>query len=77
MEEVDTYVVCIQNTVSKFIATKSIMDLFLAVERRHDVRLYQRWWEHENLDLEARQAIANAVEVTDMKGMEEDEDKKV
>ena len=61
----------------KFIATKSIMDLFLAVERRPDVRLYQRWWEHENLDLEASQAIANVVEVTDRKGMEEDEDKKV
>ena len=34
LQEVDTYVSHIQNTVAHFISTRSIMDLCLASERR-------------------------------------------
>ena len=33
LEEVDTYIICLDNTVSKSIATSPILELFLAAER--------------------------------------------
>ena len=74
LEQVETYLVCFKNIVAQLIATKPILDLFLAVDQSPRVQVTQRWWEHENLDLEGRQATARAADVADMGGMEEDGD---
>ena len=42
--EVETYVSLLQNTVTQFIATRPIMDLCLAEERRPGPRVAKRWW---------------------------------
>ena len=50
LQEVETYVSCRQNTVSQYIETGPIMDLFLAAKRRPGPRVEMRWWEREGLD---------------------------
>ena len=40
-----------QNTVAKYIATRSIIDLFLAAYRHLGTRVSKRWWEKELLEL--------------------------
>ena len=52
MEEVETYVTLVQNTVAQFIATILVMDMCLASEQLPGARVSQRWWEQESLDLE-------------------------
>ena len=52
LQYVDTYVSLQQNTVAQFIATRPIMDLFLAEERRPGSRVDKWWWEQDGLDLE-------------------------
>ena len=52
LEGMETYISCLQNTVAEFIATRPIMDLCLATERRLGSRVFNWWWEQEGLDLE-------------------------
>ena len=43
LQEVEAYISLCQNTVSQFIATRPIMDLCLAAERRPGSRVAKRW----------------------------------
>ena len=52
LQEVDTYISLRQNTVAQFIATRPIMELCMATERRLGSRVANRWWEQDGLDLE-------------------------
>ena len=45
LKEVETYISCRQNKVAHFIATRPIMDLCLAAERRLGSRVEKWWWE--------------------------------
>ena len=45
LQEVNTYISHHQNTVVQYIATRPIMDLFMAVKRRPGPRVTMRWWE--------------------------------
>ena len=62
MEKVYTYVARWNNTVSQFITTIPMMDLYLAAERRPRERVYQRWREQECLDLEGMWSESRAEE---------------
>ena len=52
LQELETYVSRHQNTVVQYIATRPIMDLCLAAERRPGTRVEMRWREQEGLYLE-------------------------
>ena len=52
LQEVETYVSLRQNTFAQFIAARTIMDQFLATERRPGSRVDKLWWEQNGLDLE-------------------------
>ena len=73
-QEVETYVSCHQNTVLQYIATRSIMDLCLAEQRRPGTRVVMKWWEQEDLDLEGMRTASREAEQTegveDREGME-------
>ena len=51
LQEVETYISCLQNTVTQYIETRPIMDLCLAGKRRPGARVAKRWWEQEGMDL--------------------------
>ena len=51
-KEVKNYVFRHQNTVTQSIATRTIMDLCMAAERRPGSRVANWWWEQDGLDLE-------------------------
>ena len=44
-EEIGIYISCFHNMVAQYIATRPIMYLCLAVERKPGMRLSRRWWE--------------------------------
>ena len=44
LQEVETYVSCLHNTVAQFIATNPIVDLCMAVGRRTGPRVSKRYW---------------------------------
>ena len=46
LQDMETYVSGSQNTVAQYIATRPIMDLCLAAERRPGPRVEMRWREH-------------------------------
>ena len=58
VQEVETNVARCQNKASQFIAKKTIMDLYLEVERLPGARVSKRWWEHLGLDIEGIQQAA-------------------
>ena len=62
LQEVDTYVSRLHNTVVQFIATIPIMDLFLVADRRPGSRVVRRWKEKDGLDLEGMRKTAQEVE---------------
>ena len=47
MQEVENYVACHHNTITKFIATGPIMDLCLAAAWHPGSRVSKRWWEQD------------------------------
>ena len=51
MEYVDTFVLCSQNTVAQYIATRPILDLCLAAEIRPGEYLSMIWWEQSGLEI--------------------------
>ena len=52
LQEVETFVLCHQNTVTQFIVTRPIMDLCMAVEGRTWTRVSKWWWEQYGVDVE-------------------------
>ena len=42
--EVETYVLCRQNTTAQYITTRSILDICLVAEWRPGSRVSQQWW---------------------------------
>ena len=57
-QEVETYIYRCQNTATQFIATRPIIELCLAVERRQGSRAANQWWQQYRLDLEGMQTAA-------------------
>ena len=62
LQDVDTYISRRQNTVTQFIANRSIMDLCLLEERRPGSRVTNQWWEQDGLDVERIQIAAQEEE---------------
>ena len=50
-EEVETSVLCHQNTVAQYITTHLILEIFLATERRPGARGTMLWWYQADLNL--------------------------
>ena len=44
LEEVETYVLCHQNTVAQYIATRLILELCMEEGRRPGSQVMMRWW---------------------------------
>ena len=67
LEEAKTYVLRRQRTITQYIATHPILELYMEAERRPGVWVSLRWWDQEVLDLEgvrlASQATDAEVEV--------------
>ena len=63
LEEVDTYVSHLQNTVVQFISTRPIIYLCMVADQLHGVQVSQWWWEQGTLDLERIQVVARAAEI--------------
>ena len=47
----ETYIQKIYNTVPQYIATRSIMDLCEAAERKQGAQVGMRWWQQARIDL--------------------------
>ena len=62
LHEVETYVSRRQNTVSRYIVTRSIVYLHISVERRPGTRVSKKPCEREGLYLEANQKAAREAE---------------
>ena len=62
VQEVETYVGHRQNTVAKFITTKPIMDLCLAVPQRPVAQGSKKWCKQEGMDLERTQDVERVEE---------------
>ena len=52
LEDIGVYIARRQNTVTKYIATRPIMDLCLVVERKPGMCLSRQWWEQLALDIQ-------------------------
>ena len=61
--EIGMYIVCQQNTVAQYIATRPIMQLCLAEERNPGMRLSRRWWKQPGMDILGIRAGHSAEEV--------------
>ena len=72
LQKVETYVSCRQNTVAKYIAARTIMDLCLEDKRRTGPRVAMQWQEKESLDLEGIHTADQEAEWTE--GQEEETD---
>ena len=65
-ELMETYIQQMQNTVTDYIATRPILDLCKAAERKRGTWVGIRWWEQEGLELAGeRETTAAAAEVDD------------
>ena len=71
LQKEETYVSFRQNTVAQYIATRPIMDLFLAENKRPGPRVPMQLWKQEGLYLEGMRT--EAWEVERMKGGRETE----
>ena len=52
LQELETYIFRLQNTVAQFIDTRPIMELFLAAEKCLGSQVTKQWWEQGGLYLE-------------------------
>ena len=78
MEEVYTYILHRQNTITQYNVTRPILELCLEAEQQLGAWVTHRWWEHVGLDLEGvmvatREAESKAEEQTE----EEEEGDKI
>ena len=62
LQEIETYVAYLHNTVSQNIATRPIMDLCLAAGWRPGARVSKRRWEQESIDMEGIREAARLEE---------------
>ena len=62
LQEAETYVSLCHNTITQYIATRSIMDLCLQIKRSPGPRVETIWWEHKCLYLEGIQTAVRGVE---------------
>ena len=61
MVRIRTSIVRRQNTVTKFIATRSFLDLWEQATRRPGAQVYRRWWEQTGVYLKGeREKLAVA-----------------
>ena len=74
LEEIGVYVTRRQNTVARYIATRSIQDLCERYVRRPGVWVSWRWWEQDGLDMEGAKERA-AAESDEEKGTSQEETK--
>ena len=51
LDDIGVYIARHQNTVSQYIATCPIMDLYLVENRNPGMRLSRRWWEQPAMDI--------------------------
>ena len=51
MDDIEVYIAWLQNTITQYIATRPIMELCLAAERKPGLQLSMQWWEHPALDI--------------------------
>ena len=65
LQEVETYNPLRQNTVTQFISTRPIMDLFMATEWCPGSRVVKRWWEQGGLDLDGMRMADQEAERTE------------
>ena len=65
LQEVETYISRLQNTVTQFIVTRPIMDLCLAAERIPGTQVSRRWWEQGSVDVEGMRTAAWEAERTE------------
>ena len=63
LQEVDTYITFLQNTVTHCIATGTAVDLCLVAEQYLGTSVSNRWWEQEYLYLEVMCKTVRAVEM--------------
>ena len=62
-EGIRKYITRRQNTVTQYIVTRTILDLYELSARRPGARVSWRWWEQDGLDLEGvKKRSASAVE---------------
>ena len=66
LQEVETYVSRRHNASTLFIATRPIMDMCLAVERRPVSQVSKQWWDQEGMELERMRTAAWEVEREEM-----------
>ena len=50
LEEVETYVLRRQNTVSHYITTRPILEICMAAEQRPGERVTQWWWDQSGIN---------------------------
>ena len=65
----ETYIRRRQNTVAQYIATRPILDLCKAAERKWTTQVGMRWWEKAGIDLTGARKTSMAE--ADKDGMEE------
>ena len=63
LEEVETYVLSRQDTISQYIATHTLLKLCLAAERQPEARIKWRWRDKEGIDTEGVRAAARVTQV--------------
>ena len=57
LQEVEIYVSRLQNTAAQFIATRPIMELCLAAERRPEPRISKQLWEQDRVGVKGVQKV--------------------
>ena len=63
LEEVETYVLQLQNTIAQYIVTHLILELYLAVKRRPVTWVARRWWNQEVFNLDIMMSEVGEMEV--------------
>ena len=51
LEEIGVCIAHLQNMVAQYIATRTIMELCFAADRKPGMRLSRRWWKKPDLDI--------------------------
>ena len=62
LPEVETYISSHYNKVAQLIATRTIINMYLAAEQIMGSRVAKRWWEKYGLDLEGMKTAAPEAE---------------
>ena len=63
LEEVETYALRLQDTISQYIATRPVLEFFLEAEEYPGSWVTWRLWGKESLDLESVRMLERAAEL--------------